>query len=52
LIQKLLDKQSLVELKTKEDYADACQVITGFELIEAHFDEIIDTLTTLQHGKA
>jgi hypothetical protein len=51
MIKDLLDKQSLVPLKTQQDYADACNVITGLELTEANYAEIIRKITDLRNGK-
>jgi hypothetical protein len=51
-VKELLDKQSLVDLKTKEDYEDACSAVTGLKLEPANFDEIISKLNALQHEQA
>jgi phage recombination protein Bet len=52
VIKKLLDQQSLVPLKSKDDYQDACLTITELELTPANYDAVIAKLTELQHEQS
>jgi hypothetical protein len=51
-IKELLDKQSLIDLKTKEDYVDASTAMVGLPLKPEFYDQIIKKLTDLQHEQA
>jgi phage recombination protein Bet len=51
-IKDLLDTQSLVELRSKGDYEEACLTMTKLELKPENFDEIISKLNALQHGQS
>lgn len=52
-VNKPIDRKSLIasllkkkfpEIKTAEEYKEACMVITGFELLPANYDNIINLL--------
>lgn len=47
-IRELLDRQSLVDLESKQDYFDACLSITGLNLVEENYPDIISKLEELQ----